>query len=160
MRQKVVALVFFAALVLWGSEGWAHPSPAATVASSPVSSPTVAALGAGHHVQGHTALALVALLAAVACFGRMRRVGLAALTLWMVFQTGAHSAHHLGQPAEKAQCVVASVTAHATAIAADAPAIAALTVPDATSAPDPDPLAYRHAPRVPHEGRAPPILAL
>jgi hypothetical protein len=102
-------------------------------------------------------------MAALAVAWRPRRA--VALTLVLVaavlaFETGVHSAHHLGQADEAARCVVAGVSSHLSAdvvhATADAPPVHGLQARIASCAPVP--VAARLL--APDAGRAPPVLSV
>jgi hypothetical protein len=93
---------------------------------------------------------------------RPRRLGSALLALLVtvvVFESGVHAVHHLGDPDGAARCAVASVTSHLSG-AADPPQTPQPAL-DATT--DHlivvEPLALGTRPLSPQRGRAPPSLA-
>jgi hypothetical protein len=108
------------------------------------------------------AMIAVVAVAALAVAGRPRRV--VALTLVLIagvlaFETGVHSAHHLGQADEAARCAVAGMATH---LSADLVDTALDAVPVGVSetriiASAPPVVAARMV--APDAGRAPPVLS-
>jgi hypothetical protein len=115
MAMRVLILCLTAALLLGGSPALAHVSPdsappAAPVAVEPLESHV---LGAGERAPTglSTVLAAGALLA-VAIARRRRAVALlsVAVLVFIAFETGLHSVHHIGDR-DSSSCVVASASA-------------------------------------------------
>jgi hypothetical protein len=102
------------------------------------------------------ALALIALLTAAAPGRTTRRGALIALTLWMGFQAGAHSVHHLGQPTDEARCAIASHASQGPGLVPDTSQSADILWPATWTDLHQVRAALRSGPETPHDGRAPP----
>jgi len=127
---------------------------------APLANPSTAGSGVGPEAWIVAALAVAALLVAAACRRKTLGAALIALTLWMGFEAGAHSVHHLGQPSGESRCAVASVTAHGTAIPSEVHACVAVLLRRTGIARDTESAGQGHGLPATHEGRAPPHLAL
>ncbi|MBI3637146.1 MAG: hypothetical protein HY216_13200 [Candidatus Rokubacteria bacterium] len=160
---SVLAVLVAVGILAVGAPAWAHGlSRAATVTPPPpaLTETLVAAVPA----PGIPLAALVLLAAlALGAVSRHRRVIAVTLVLGvmlLVCETGAHSTHHLGKPADAAQCAVASMSAHLSADTVETSS-AALPAP----APDASTLtlavpALAACVVAPDAGRAPPALSV
>lgn len=161
MRRTLPAVLLVIALTVVGVAApvAAHtPSPAPLVFTAPSLTETISAAAPGPATPWAAIVLLGALMLAAAW--RPRRAVAVALVLVvavLTFETGLHSAHHLGQANDVATCVVAWMS---TQLSAD--------VVDATFEPPPTPVvetqvAALAAPAVaarniaPDAGRAPPV---
>jgi hypothetical protein len=109
--------------------------------------------------------AALALLVAIGIAGVSRKRRVVAVTLVLVvgllaFETGVHSAHHLGKADEAAHCAVASTSSQLSADTVDT-IVHALPVPvlDATASALASPALAERA-VAPDAGRAPPVLSV
>lgn len=102
------------------------------------------------------ALAVIALLIAVPPGRTTRRVALIALTLWMEFQAGAHSVHHLGQPTDEARCAIASHASQGSGLVPDTSQSADILLPVTWTTFHQTRTVLRSGPETPHDERAPP----
>jgi hypothetical protein len=104
-------------------------------------------------------LAAVALVIPSARRRRPLGVTLTVLTLWMAFEAGAHSVHHLGQPSEEGRCAVASTTADGSVIPSVLGACVGNIPGQTSTASDFEPATHGHGLVATYEGRAPPRLS-
>jgi hypothetical protein len=160
MGRRTAAVVISAAATLWSTPGWAHTAGRAFQLPAPIETPATTGLDVSPDAWIVAAFAAIALLIAAAHRRKTLGAALIAMTLWMGFEAGAHSVHHLGQPSEEGRCAVASVTAHSSAIPSVAHACVAVLLAQTGIARDLEPAAQGHGLAAPHEGRAPPRLAL
>ena len=160
MGQRIATVVVSAVSALWSTSAWAHTPGPAPILPAPFPNPSTDGFDVSHGVWIVAALAAVALLVAAACRRKTLGAALIALTLWMGFEAGAHSVHHLWQPSEESRCAVASVTAHGTAIPSEVHACVAVLLGQTGIARDTEPGTRGRGLPATHEGRAPPRLAL
>lgn len=159
MSRRTAAVVVSAVATLWSAPGWAHTSGRGFELPAPIAVPTTTGLDVPSDPWTLAAIAAIALLIAAARRRKTLGTALIVLTLWMGLEAGAHSVHHLGQPSEKSQCAVASVTAHSSAIPSEAHACVAVLLAQTGIARDLEPAAQAHELTATHEGRAPPRLS-
>jgi hypothetical protein len=158
MGRRIVAVVVSAVASLWSVPGWAHTPSRALELPVPISVPARTALDAPLDAWTMAALATIALLIAAARRRKSLGGALIVLTLWMGFEAGAHSVHHLGQPTQESRCAVASITAHGSAIPSEANVCVGIVLAQTRIASDLEPAAQGPEAAATHEGRAPPRL--
>jgi hypothetical protein len=161
MRRAPVLLVLLAvaAMLAVGTPAFAHTSvmPAPVVHAVATLHEIITAAPAEPSLPW-TALGLMAAVT-LATLSRQRRVTAVALVLvagLLVFETGVHSAHHLGKADEAAQCTVAWTSSQ---VSADAAPAAADTTPVVLVEASTPVLAVPSLPArvlAPDAGRAPP----
>lgn len=159
MGPRIAPAALAAASALWSTSAWAHTSGLAQVLPAPLANPSTGGSSVGSEAWIVAALAAVPLLAGAMCRRKTLGVALIVLTLWMGFEAGAHTVHHLGQPSEESRCAIAAVTAHGTAIPSEVQACVGIVVGQARIAIGADPAVKGRGIRPTHEGRAPPHLA-
>jgi len=125
----------------------------------PLASPSTAGSGISPEAWIVAALAVIGLLMAAARRRKTLGGALIILTLWMGFEAGAHSVHHLGQPTQESRCAIAAATAHSSAIPSEAHACVAVLLAQAGIAGDLEPAVQTHELSATHDGRAPPRLS-
>jgi len=154
-----IGIVVVAVTALWGTSAWAHTAALAPMLPAPPANLSTAGFDLSHAAWSVAGLAAIALLIVTARRRKTLGAALIVLTLWMGFEAGAHSVHHLGQPSGKSQCAVAAVTAHSSAIQSEAYACVMVLLAQTGMARDLEPAVQARDLAAAHEGRAPPRLS-
>jgi hypothetical protein len=125
MHRPLAFILLVALSLALASPALAHPvagaSPAAALTPgalvvAPVLDETIAAAPSGPSTPW-TVIGLLGGLALAVGIGRRRALvlALAVVILFLAFETGLHSTHHLGNPDDASHCVVASTSAQLSA---------------------------------------------
>jgi hypothetical protein len=158
MHRGIAAVVVSAVATLWSAPSWAHTAERAFDLPAPITAPTTIAPDVPLDAWTLAAFATIAILIAAARRRKSLGGALIVLTLWMGFEAGAHSVHHLGQPTQESRCAVASITAHGSAIPSEANVCVGIVLAQTRIASDLEPAAQGPEAAATHEGRAPPRL--
>jgi hypothetical protein len=146
----LVSVVLVVVLVLWppaAAPAWAHGGSGSVLDRVPASS------------LGEAFLLVVLGAGIVPGLGRRRLALALAVALPLLgFEVGLHSVHHLGDPGQASQCVVASATTSLNGTLVDAPSPVSPVEWTSRPAPIPPDVVAPHRSLAPHAGRAPPIV--
>ncbi len=159
MGQRIGAVVISAYATPCSNTGWSHTSRRAFQLSAPIETPATTSLDVPPDAWIAAAFAAIALFFAAARRRKTLGAALVVLTLWMGFEAGFHSVHHLGAPTQESRCAVASVTVHGSAIASEANVCVGPLLAQTGIARDLEPPVRGPESGATHEGRAPPRLA-
>jgi len=166
MRRTVLAFAVLVALLTTGVPAWAHTRAPIASVPAPSAPSFVPSLETFTAASPEPSLPWVALLllgaVGITALSRQRRlmaVTLVAIVALLAFETGVHSTHHLGKPADSAHCAVAWMSAQLSADLVDAAVDAVPTPAPQTTLCLLAPPALAERAIAPDAGRAPPDLS-